>query len=220
MTAMAKARVNDAPPEALEAVARRCRSRVRKRAGLAAVGGAVPIPGLDLAIDAAVLIALLQEINQEFGLSEAQVESLAPSRQRTVLKAIAAVGSSTVGRAITKALVAAVVKRVAARMATKSVVRYVPLVGQAIAGALAYTAVRYIGERHIDDCLAVHAQLAAGRARHRRTRDEAEDGVAHEVDDEGPAHGAAADRDAAPGAARRATSRAARAPSAGTRRTR
>lgn len=220
MTAMAKAPVHDAPPEALEAIARRCRGMVRKRAGLAAVGGALPIPGLDLAIDAAVLIALLQEINHEFGLSEAQVESLAPSRQRTVLKAIAAVGSSTVGRAITKALITSIVKRAAARLATKSVVRYVPLVGQAIAGALAYTAVRYIGERHIEDCLAVHAQLAVGKARQRRSRDDAEDGVAREVDEyarphEGP------DPDSAPAArARPATSRAARAPSAGTRRTR
>ena len=149
--------------DGLVAIARRCRARVRRRAGLAAVGSAVPVPGLDLAIDAAVLISLLQDINADFGLTEAQVESLAPSRRRTVLKAIAAVGSSTVGRAITKALVAAVVKRVAAQLATKATVRYVPVVGQAIAGGLAYAAVVYVGQRHVDDCLAVHARLAAGQ---------------------------------------------------------
>lgn len=177
MTGPAGSSVHEAPPEAIEAVARRCRAKVRKRAGLAALGGAVPVPGLDLAIDAAVLIALLQEIDSDFGLSEAQVEALAPSRRRSVLRALAAVGSSTVGRTLTRTLVGTVIKRVAGRLAARSLLRYVPLVGQVVAGTLAYAAVRYLGERHIDDCVAVHARLAAGRRRRQRARELAEDGV-------------------------------------------
>ena len=41
------------------------------------------------------------------------------------------------------------------RLTTKQAVKYVPLAGQVAAAALGYTALRYLGEQHIRDCVRV-----------------------------------------------------------------
>ena len=67
-----------APPAetALDAAARRARRLLHKRALVAAAAGVVPVPGLDWAVDAALLSRLLPRINAEFGLTPEQIEGL------------------------------------------------------------------------------------------------------------------------------------------------
>jgi uncharacterized protein (DUF697 family) len=152
----------------IDAATRRCRKIVTKRALLTATAAVVPIPGIDLAIDIGVLMKMLQEINAEFGLTPEQIEALAPKRRLSAYKAIAAVGSSVIGRKITREALALVVKSVARRVATKTTARYVPIAGQALAATISFGAFKYIGDRHIDDCVSVAALLASPPARRRR----------------------------------------------------
>lgn len=136
-----------------------------KRALLSATAAVVPVPGLDLAVDLGVLMKMLQEINTEFGLTPEQIELLAPKRRLSAYKAIAAVGSSLIGRAITREALSLILKGMARRIATKTTVKYVPLAGQAVAATISFAAIKYIGDRHIDDCVAV-AELLAGHRAH------------------------------------------------------
>ena len=53
----------------VQAVARQCRRLVTKRALMAAGVAMVPIPGLDWVTDVGVLVKLLPEINEAFGLT-------------------------------------------------------------------------------------------------------------------------------------------------------
>ena len=48
------------------------------------------------------------------------------------------------------------------RLTIKQAAKYVPLAGQAVAAVMGYTALRYLGEEHIKDCVRVAqaAQLA------------------------------------------------------------
>ena len=159
----------------IDAAARRCRKAVTKRALISAAAAVVPIPGLDLAVDIGMLMKMLQEINAEFGLTPEQIERLAPKRRLSAYKAIAAVGSSVIGRAITREALSLVIKSLARRLATKTTVKYVPLAGQAVAATISFAALKYIGDRHIDDCVAVAQGIAghppqAGRARDQRRR--------------------------------------------------
>jgi uncharacterized protein (DUF697 family) len=149
----------------IEGAARRCRKVVMKRALLSATAAVVPVPGLDLAVDLGVLMKMLQEINTEFGLTPEQIELLAPKRRLSAYKAIAAVGSSLIGRAITREALSLIFKGMARRIATKTTVKYVPLAGQAVAATISFAAIKYIGDRHIDDCVAV-AELVAGHRAH------------------------------------------------------
>ncbi len=149
-------------PEAgadLDAAARRCRKRVARRALLAAGVAMVPVPGLDWITDVGLLVRLLPEINAEFGLTPQQIERLAPDRRVVVYKVISASGGLVVGRVVTQALVLRVLRLVGVRLSAQQAAKFVPLAGQAVSAALTYTALRYVCEQHIRQCLTVARQL-------------------------------------------------------------
>ena len=146
-------------PEEAEATARRCRRLVTKRAMLAAGVAMVPIPGLDWITDIGVLARLLPEINEEFGLTPAQIEHLAPDRRIVVYKALSVGGGLLVGKVVTRGLVMTLLKTVGVRLTTQQAAKYVPIAGQAVSAALTFSALKFVCEQHIRQCLAVCAQL-------------------------------------------------------------
>ena len=146
--------------DTVDAIAQRCRHRVKQRALLAAGVAMVPVPGLDWLTDVGVLVKLLPDINRAFGLSPDQIERLAPDRRVVVYKAISAGGGMLVGRLITRELVMSVLKMVGVRLTTQQAAKYVPIAGQAISAALTFGALRYVCEQHIRQCIAVRRQLA------------------------------------------------------------
>ena len=154
--------MNDAriAPDALAAVARRCRQRVRQRALLAAGVAMVPVPGIDWVTDIGVLVQLLPEISAAFGLSPQQVERLAPDRKLVVYKAISAGGSLVLGRLVTRELVLMLLKTVGVRLSAQQAAKYLPLAGQVASAALTFSALRHVCEQHIRQCEAVARQLA------------------------------------------------------------
>ncbi|WP_243457639.1 hypothetical protein [Ottowia testudinis] len=156
--------VKAAPPDALdlarghprlEQAVQRSRQLLRKRAAVAGVAGAVPLPFLDWAVDAAMLTQLLPKINEEFGLAPHQIAKLDAREKERMQKAIAMIGSVIAGRLVTRALVLRFAKLVGVRLTAAQAARYVPIAGQLVSGLLGYTALRYLGEQHIRDCVRV-----------------------------------------------------------------
>jgi len=147
-------------PEAIERVEARCKRLVTKRAMLAAGVAMVPVPGVDWLTDIGVLMRLLPEINEAFGLSPEQVERLSPQRRVVVYRALSAAGGLVAGKLITRELVMQLLKLVGVRLTTQQAAKYVPLAGQAVSAALTYTALRYVCHQHIAQCAAVARQLA------------------------------------------------------------
>ena len=145
--------------DALAAIARRCRQRVRQRALLAAGVAMVPIPGIDWVTDVGVLVKLLPEISAAFGLSVQQVERLAPDRRVVVYKAISAGGGLVLGRLVTRELVLLLLKTVGVRLSAQQAAKYLPIAGQVASAALTFSALRYVCEQHILQCEAVARQL-------------------------------------------------------------
>ena len=143
----------------VQAVARHCRRLVNKRALLAAGVAMVPVPGLDWLTDIGVLLKVLPEINAAFGLTPAQIERLAPDRRVVVYKALSAGGGMLVGRIVTRDLVLTLLKMVGVRLTTQQAAKFVPLAGQAVSAALTFSALKYVCEQHIRQCIAVANQL-------------------------------------------------------------
>ena len=140
---------------ALRAAVLRSRKLLHRRALVAAAAGATPIPGLDWAVDAALLSRLVPQINVEFGLSAEQLAQLEPSAREDVQKAVGVVGSMLIGRLITKDLVLKAARTVGLRLTTQQASKYVPFAGQAVAALIGYSAIRYLGDEHIRDCVRV-----------------------------------------------------------------
>lgn len=137
----------------------RARGLLKRRAMVAAVASTVPVPGLDWAVDAALLSRLLPQISAEFGLTPAQLDALDPHKREQVQKAVAMVGSVLIGKFITRDLVLKAVRTAGMRMTTRQLSKYIPFAGQAVSAALGYATLRFLGEQHIRDCIAV-AQAA------------------------------------------------------------
>jgi hypothetical protein len=148
----------DDNPAVIAAIAR-SRRMLNKRALVAGFASAVPVPGLDWAVDAALLSRLLPKINAEFGLSAEQLDRLDPTKREKVQKAIALTGTVLVGKFITKDLVLKAAKMIGVRLTAAQAAKFVPLAGQAVSAMVGYAAIRYLGEQHIKDCVRV-AQAA------------------------------------------------------------
>ncbi len=144
----------------VQAIAERCRQQVKRRALFAAGVAMVPVPGLDWLTDVGVLMRLLPKISAEFGLSTAQIERLAPDRRIVVYKAISAGGGMLVGKVVTRELVMRLVQMVGVRLTTQQAAKFVPIAGQAVSAALTFTALRFVCEQHIQQCMAVARQLS------------------------------------------------------------
>jgi hypothetical protein len=145
----------------LLAAVQRSRKLLHRRALMAGAASALPVPGLDWAVDAALLSRIIPEINAEFGLTPAQINRLPPARREQVQKAVGLVGSMLVGKLITKDLVIRAAKTIGLRLTTQQAVKYVPLAGQAVSAMIGYAAIRHLGEEHLKDCVRV-AQTIAG----------------------------------------------------------
>jgi hypothetical protein len=148
-------------PHQLAAVKRRCRQMVTRRAFASAGAMLVPVPGLDIAADVALLTQLIPAINYEFGLTPDQIERLSPKKKVLVYRAVVAFGGLMVGRVVTRELVLKALAKVGMRITAKSAARLVPLAGQALASAISFGAMRLVGESHIRDCERVVLRLIA-----------------------------------------------------------
>ncbi len=152
---MASARQMAADNPQLAAAVQRSRRLLHRRALVAAAASAVPVPGLDWAVDAALLSRLLPQINAQFGLTPEQLDQLDPKKREQVQKAVTLVGSVLIGKFITKELVLRVTRTVGLRLTTRQLAKYVPLAGQAVAATVGYATLRYLGEQHLRDCVLV-----------------------------------------------------------------
>src|SRR5947209_15494075 len=112
-------------PAMLEAV-RRCRKLLNRRALTAAAASAVPIPGLDWAVDAATMAKVIPAINEEFGLTPQQIERLPEAKRAEVQKALTVVGSVVAGRYVTRELILRLAKTVGKRLTVQQAAKYVP----------------------------------------------------------------------------------------------
>jgi len=143
----------------IDAVVDHCRRLVSRRALMAAGVAVVPLPGLDWVTDVAVLMKLIPDINHAFGLTPEQIERLAPDRQVVVYKAISAGGGLLIGRLVTRDLVMRLLRLVGVRLTTQQAAKFVPVAGQAVSAALTYSALRYVCEQHIQQCVDISRQL-------------------------------------------------------------
>ena len=142
-------------PVELEAAKTRSRRRLSRTAAIASAAAIIPLPGIDIAVDAGALLKLIPEINREFGLTPDQIEHLSPNKQLIVYKSIVAVGGAMVGKLITRELVIEALKMVGVRLTVKQVSKYVPIAGQALSAAIGFAAMQYVGRQHIKECARV-----------------------------------------------------------------
>jgi uncharacterized protein (DUF697 family) len=143
-------------PEDLEQIRLACLQMIRRRALIAAAASFVPIPGAGLITDTAVLVSLIDDINEKFALDKQTIGQLAPARKALAYQLMTRAGGMLAARLSTSRLLGLILQRAGLRLGLVEATRYAPLVGQAISAAIAYFILTGITRRHVDEC----AQLA------------------------------------------------------------
>ena len=142
------------------ALRRECRTLARRRALLAAASSLIPVPGVDLVADLALLTRLIERINTHFGFTEAQIDALSPARQATLYRLMTVGGGTLAARLTTPGLVVAILRRIGIRLTVMEAVRFVPVAGQLAAAAIGYWSFNFVAQRHIRRCEAVQQALS------------------------------------------------------------
>ncbi len=150
-------------PKEIEHVRERCRKLVRRRAVISAGVSSVPIPGVDVVSDLTLFKKLVDDVNNEFGLSPEQIDQLEPSHKMIAYKVAAGVGGAMVGKFVTRELLMRVFKKVGSRIATKSITKFVPFAGQIASAAIGFAMFRKLGYEHVEACAKVANELMAVR---------------------------------------------------------
>jgi uncharacterized protein (DUF697 family) len=130
---------------------RECRAIARQRALLAAATSLIPLPGIDLATDLAVMTRLIGRINTEFGLSEQQIDQLSSQRQTLIYALLSGAGGTLAARLTTPALLGRILRMVGLRL--------VPIAGQLLAAGIGYWSVSSVALHHIAACERLINQL-------------------------------------------------------------
>jgi uncharacterized protein (DUF697 family) len=143
----------------IDATVVRCRELVGKRALISAGAALLPVPALDFAADVGLLVQLIHRINYEFGLTPDQIERLEAGTKVLLFQAMVGIGGAMIGRTVTADLVCSALRAVGARVSVKQSAKFVPVAGQILAAAVGYGSLRYVGERHIQDCVRVVSSL-------------------------------------------------------------
>ncbi|MBM5571034.1 MULTISPECIES: DUF697 domain-containing protein [Deefgea] len=139
----------------IEQIRTECRELVAKRAMASGALAVVPIPGLDVAADVAIMKQMIEMINEKFALTPSSIQQLDPKIKQRIFVIATSLGSTLVGKYMTKELLVLAFKRVGVRMASKQAAKFVPLLGSAIAAGISYGAMRMLGNAHIEDCYQV-----------------------------------------------------------------
>lgn len=154
--------------EEIDAIRTACRKLVWRRALLSAGVAAIPLPLVDVAVDAKLLTALIDDINARFGLTSEQITRLQPKSKMFSLLAVAGAGSAYIGRLATRQLATSMLKRSGVKIITKSATRIVPIAGQIASAAIGFAAFRSLGYQHVDTCVKIATDVARANSGHAR----------------------------------------------------
>lgn len=144
----------------LDRIREECQALVRSRALVSAGVAVIPVPFLDMVVDARILLFLLPEISRRFGLDPEGMDQMDPANRQAAWKVIRQRGSKLIGIVLTRQIVRQSFLGFAGRYVTRQVAKFVPLGGQIVAAGLGYFVMRKMAYQHIEDCYAVAKAVA------------------------------------------------------------
>lgn len=136
-----------------------CYKLVTTRSGMSAAAAAVPVPGVDLATDIGLLVELIPKINRKFGLTPEQIDDLSPESKQRIAVIATSIGSELIGKVVSRPVIISLLKKVGVRVASKSVTKFIPIVGTAISASVSFGVMKWLGNSHVNDCYDVLKHL-------------------------------------------------------------
>ncbi len=136
----------------LEQVKKECLALVKKRAKYSAGAAVIPVPFLDVAIDAGMLTQLLPDISERFGLIEDRQGAIDLESREVHWKELKDRTIDFAGLMATRGIVKKTVQGFGGRIAAKQVTKFIPLGGQMVAATMGYMIFKKIATDHVNEC--------------------------------------------------------------------
>jgi len=131
-----------------------CDRYVAIAAAASAANGINPIPGADIAVDLSILVKLFSEIREAYGLNDGFLSKL----KESAIPVVARLANNAVKYATTEGILL-LIKNFLGRQAIKTVAKYIPIIGQAIAAGLGYAITSNVGNSYLNDCHELAEQI-------------------------------------------------------------
>lgn len=136
----------------LDAVREECRALVKKRAYVSAGASAIPVPFMDVMIDAGILSQLIPDISERFGLAEERLDAIDLQAREIHWQEIRSRAFEFTGMVATRSVLRKSIQGTIGKMVSKQVAKFVPLGGQMVAASLGYMVLKKVANDHIDEC--------------------------------------------------------------------
>lgn len=124
---------------------------VSRYSALAAANGLNPIPGVDVGVDIAIMVKMSKHIQDIYGLNEEQQAYNSQILDKKSAKFIATKAAQYAAKYGGKEAIMILLKKVSATLATKTVSKWIPFVGQAIAAGIGFKMTSWIGNDMINE---------------------------------------------------------------------
>ncbi len=136
-----------------------CLGMARRRAALAGLSSLIPIPGIDLLTDVALLMSVIEEVSRRYGLTAKQIEALSPNRKALAFRLTTSAGGFLAARLTASQTFALILRRAGLRLGVMEASRLAPIVGQITAVLISYFTLTWLARKHIEECESITAQL-------------------------------------------------------------
>ncbi|HJV82453.1 hypothetical protein [Noviherbaspirillum sp.] len=144
-----------ATEEDIDALRKKCRSRVARHAAVSAGAAMVPLPGVDIAVDVVLLAKLIGEIHSEFGLTDEQIGRFLPNEAARVLPGLLGGGGMLAVQSVMRALLVQLLKRAGVEVVAERALKLMPFARQIASAAFSFAAFRAVAYQHIEECAEV-----------------------------------------------------------------
>ena len=136
----------------LEKIKKECQEMVKKRAKYSAGAAIIPVPFVDIAIDAGILTQLLPEISARFGLISERESAIDLDAKEIHWSEMKNRAVDFAGLMATRGGVKKTVQGYGGRIVAKQVTKFIPLGGQMVAATMGYMIFKKIANDHINQC--------------------------------------------------------------------
>ena len=143
----------------LDAIREECLSLMKKRAYISAGVSAVPVPLLDIAVDAGMLTQLLPEISIKFGLEKEKMEVFNFQTHDIRWRELGSRSLAFAGLVATRGATRMSIRGLGTRLISREVIKFIPLGGPIIAATMGYFVFKKITTSHIDECYSLAKDL-------------------------------------------------------------
>lgn len=141
----------------LEKIKVECEELVNKQAKLSAGAAIVPVPMLDVAVDAGLLTKLLPEISERFGLVDSS--KTVNLNNQTNFEQYKDRAVEFAGLVVSRSIAKKTFQGFGSRIIAKQVTKFIPFGGQIVAGTIGYLMFKKIANAHIEECYQIAKKL-------------------------------------------------------------